>query len=136
MGMLGVMEKDSEGRFVTKSGGESMTKQSFADEVNINSILKRFEKTGMVTHLNEGEPFYGDVSELVGFQDALNVVAKGTQLFMALSAEVRERFANDPARLIAFLDDDGNYEEAVRLGIVNKRPDSPAEAAPVVEPPK
>lgn len=131
MGMLGVMEKDAEGRFVTKSGGESMVKQSFADECNINTIVKRFEKTGMITHLNEREPFYGDVSELVGYDEALNVVARSQELFMSLSAEVRERFANDPARLISFLDDEGNLDEAVKLGIVVKRPDPPAAGAPV-----
>ena len=52
----------------------SMTKQSFADEVDINKVVARYEKTGMLDHVNRRQPFYGDVSEIRSYQESLNVV--------------------------------------------------------------
>jgi len=86
-------------------GGPSMTKQSFADETDINKIVARFEKTGLIEHLNSREPFYGDVSDIVGYQEALNVVQKADDLFNAYPAKVRERFDNDPVKFIEFISD-------------------------------
>lgn len=113
--------------------GKSMTKQAFKDEVDINKIVKQFEKTGMVEHLNENQPFYGDVSELKGYQEALNVVNEADALFMAMSPAIRERFDNDPAKMIRFLEDPKNNKEAVDLGMVVEQP---KEKEAVKEPPK
>lgn len=102
--------------------GPGLTQQSFADEVDINKIVAKLDKTGMIAHLNAAQPFYGDVSGLISFQDAQNIVARGEELFMSLTADIRERFLNDPARLIAFLNDEANRDEAVKLGIVTPKP--------------
>lgn len=127
MGMLGIRTE------VDCSVEPSMTKQSFRDEVDINKIVAKFERTGMITHLQKSTPFYGDVSALVGYQDALNVVNEAELLFSSMSAEVRERFANDPAKMIEFLSDERNVDEAVKLGLVVRRPE-PVKAEPVPEP--
>lgn len=129
-------------RFENLACGASMTKQSFADEVDINKILARFDKTGMISHLNQGQPFYGDVSEIADYQTALNVVHQAETLFGQMSAEIRERFGNDPALMIKFLDDPQNLQEAIDLGMVVKRPEvasggdsggKPAEGAPAAK---
>lgn len=109
-----------------REGGPSLTKQSFRDEVNINKIIARYEKTGMVEHLNKKAPFYGDVSGLVDYQSALNVVKEAEDLFMGMSAEIRSRFNNDPQLMIEFLSDARNKEEAIKLGIVNPDPSKKA----------
>lgn len=128
MGMLGIHDG--------VDTGPGKTKQSFRDEVNINKIVASFEKTGMVTHLNSREPFYGDVSEIVSYQDALNIVNKANELFNGMDARVRERFANDPAKMIEFLEDEKNLDEAVKLGMAVKRPEVviPDPIPPVVVP--
>ena len=102
--------------------GSSRTKQSFRDECDINRIISRFEKTGMIESLNGKTPFYGDVSDLVGYQDALNVVSEAEALFMSMSAEVRDRFSNDPSKMIAFLSDVRNKDEAIKMGMVIPEP--------------
>lgn len=116
--------------------GPGLTKQAFANEVDINKIVAGFEKTGMVTHLNSKEPFYGDVSALVGYQECLDIVQKADELFMGMDARVRERFKNDPVEMIAFLQDEKNIDEAVTLGMVVKRPETglPAPIPPVPNP--
>lgn len=110
----------------------SRTKQSFRDEVNINKIIARHARTGMVEHVNKRAPFYGDVSDVASYQEALGVVLEAERLFAAMSSTVRERFANDPAKMVEWLGDPGNLDEAVKLGMAVKRPVAPV--APVVVP--
>lgn len=114
--------------------GPSRTKQSFREKVNVNSIVARYNKTGMVDHVSSKTPFYGDVSNIASYQEALAVVASANDLFNAMDSRVRERFANDPLRMIQFLQDPSNLDEAIKLGMVAKRPEEPVEApvAPVV----
>lgn len=94
----------------------SRTKQSFSDETNINNIMANFIKTGLLEYVNKHEPQYGDVSGL-DFQTAMNTVALGREMFDELPASIRERFSNDPARFLDFVDDPANDEEAIKLGI-------------------
>lgn len=118
--------------------GPGRTKQSFKDEVDINKIIARFEKTGMVDHVNQGKPFYGDVSAVRSYREALECVRIAEDLFMGYPAGIRERFDNDPAKLIEFLDDRKNLAEAIELGLVQKAPDSksdPKASDKTVEPP-
>lgn len=101
----------------------SMTKQEFRDECDINQIMARYEKTGQLPSVNYRQPMYGDVSSLASFHDAMNTVVQAEQMFMALPAELRDRFGNDPAQMLKFLDDPENKDEAIRLGIVNAPPE-------------
>lgn len=102
--------------------GKSRTKQAFKEQTDINKIIARFNKTGMITHLNRKAPFYGDVSGFVDYQDALEKVAAAQELFRGMSSEVRERFDNDPAKMVAFLNNPSNLDEAIKLGMAVKRP--------------
>jgi len=56
------------------------------------------------------------------YQSAANAVIAANQSFAALPAKIRNRFNNDPAALLAFIEDDANAEEAYALGIL-KRPE-------------
>lgn len=107
-----------------------LTIQADKDEVDINKIMKKIENGRMVNILQR-EPFYGDVSEFNGLQDAIMKVEKANGLFNDLPASVRERFANDPAEMIKFLEDDKNLDEAVELGICSPRPKTPVEPATI-----
>lgn len=107
--------------------GQSMTKQSFRDQVNINKIVARYRKTGMIDHVNGATPFYGDVSQFTSYQDAVNTVLRANELFAGMSSDVRKRFENDPQKMIDFLQDEKNLDEAVKLGMVVKRPVEPQE---------
>lgn len=127
MGMLGIHEG------VDCSVEPSRTKQSFRDDVNINKIIARFDRTGMVSHLNSKTPFYGDVSSIVGYQEALNKVKEADELFGRMSAEIRNRFKNDPALMIEFLSDPVNNAEALKLGMIVAPPE-PVVAEPAVDP--
>lgn len=114
---------------------QGKTKQSFRDECDINVIMRRFEQTGELP-LNQRPMLFGDCPDL-DFQGAMQVVTGARERFMALPSDIRDRFANDPQRLISFISDPGNREEAERLGLVQKRQDRApgAPATPVPAPP-
>lgn len=104
------------------TGDPGMTKQEFAEESDINNIMRRYVDFGQLPPSAVIEPSYGDVSDVGDFMDAQNRVLLARQQFEALPSRVRDRFANDPARLVAFLADASNRAEAIELGLV-KRPD-------------
>ena len=111
--------------------GPSLTKQSFAEECDFNFVMARYEKTGIIPHLEARLPQYTDVSSMVDYQEAHNLVISARASFDALPAAVRERFNNDPSSLIAFLGGENNRSEAEKLGLVTPKviPAAPLQAA-------
>lgn len=109
---------------------ERLTVQGERDMADINKIIQRMEKTGTILGPTR-EPFYGDVSGFTGLADALEMVQNARELFMQIPASIREKFDNDPVKMVAFLEDPGNLDAAVEMGLVEKRPDVvPAEPVP------
>lgn len=108
---------------------DSVVQHQFAEEVDINTIVRRFGLTGELPN-GIGMPVSGDFSAVTDFHTAMNMVRQAEESFMLLPGEVRERFANDPAKVIAFLDDPANRDEAVRLGIVAPPPEVVPDSPP------
>lgn len=97
--------------------GPAKTKQAFKDECDINTIMRRYEQSGVLLHLARGEPQYVDATSL-DYQASMELVVQAREAFAALPARVRERFQNDPSQMLAFVEDEGNREEAIKLGLV------------------
>lgn len=97
------------------------TQQQYREECDINTIARNFGITG---RLPEGVrmPTFGDFSDVSDYQSALNAARRASQSFMAMPAEVRERFANSPQKFLEFCSDARNRDEAVRLGLVAAPP--------------
>lgn len=102
-------------RVFSPHGGVSLTAQEYKDESDINVILKRYAAGDNTVVRSSG--VFADVSALGDFQSSLEVVRRATEDFAALPADIRERFGNDPAALVAFLSDSSHDEEAVKLGL-------------------
>lgn len=92
------------------------TKQAYKDEVDINTIVKRFGVTGQVPATRQA-PLQGDFAAAMTYQDAMNALVRARESFDELSSDVRKRFHNDPAEFVAFVEDEKNAAEAVKLGI-------------------
>lgn len=108
---------------------DDRTKQEFKDETNINVIMKRYGVTGEWPQTT-AFPQSGDFVAAASFHEAMNVIAQAQQAFSEVPSHIRARFENDPAKFEAFLRDDKNRDEAVRLGLVPK-PIDPVEAPPM-----
>lgn len=120
-------------RVMQRTIGDSLTEQAHANEVDINSIVSRYTRTGMLPSRG-GSPAYGDFSGVVDYQTCLDAVASAQAEFMKLPAQVRKEFDNDPGKLLAFLQDEDNRDEAIRLGLIENVP--PVEAAAPPEAPE
>lgn len=133
---------------------QSMTRQEFADEANVNNILKRYATTGvfydpLTTVKASRKPLFGDFTRFKDFQSAQDAIIEAREAFDALPVEIREKFNYDPVKLVDWLQDPSNREEAIKLGFIEKaaeaakpEPQKAAEAAeaavedPVKEPVK
>lgn len=118
------------------SSPPSMTKQSFAAECDINNIMKQFQKTGMLNHVNAKAQsgIYADLPDEVDFQTAMNTVMQGEEAFASLPSKLRTRFGNDPAEFLAFVSDPANADELVELGLATKPPAPPPAPLPSPSP--
>jgi phage internal scaffolding protein len=100
---------------------KSLTKQSFAEEADINTIVRKFLQTGELP-TNVRLPTYGDFTGLTDYHAAMNAVAQANEAFDQLPANIRTRFHNDPGEFVDFCSDDKNREEAIKLGLVPPPP--------------
>lgn len=115
------------------SGDPMITQQHMRDECDINTIVQRFIRTGQIP---EGTDFADiDVSDVGDYQDALNMIREADEQFMNLPSAIRDRFRNDPARLLEFVYNPANQDEAVKLGLVKPVSEPETAPAPAPEPP-
>lgn len=104
--------------------GASLTHQSMAAETDINNIMRKFEKTGILEHRNTFEGKYGDFTDIpMDYHESMNAVLAANDMFTTLPAKIRRRFGNDPSQFLDFVGDPSNSEEMIRLGLA-KAPQS------------
>lgn len=103
-------------RVFTVNEDPSLTDQSQAKEADINEIIRKFERTGQITHLAKNRGIYADLSMLTDLQTAMEEVKFAEEAFMTIPADIRAKFDNDPTKLISFLANPANDDEAIKLG--------------------
>lgn len=104
-------------RVVIEPVGESMTQQHFKEEVDVRNIIKRYDSTGLIQHVQRGQAQYGDFSQTVGFKEALDMVNSAKHSFMELPAELRREFNNDAGEFYTFVSDPANSEKLIEMGL-------------------
>lgn len=102
----------------------SLAVQAPKEECDINNIVKRYLRTGELPQVVQG--VYADVSQLSDLATAMEIVDQADAAFMALPAEIRREFDNDPRKLVEFAADPSNLERAYELGLAVR----PLDAAP------
>jgi phage internal scaffolding protein len=99
----------------------SLAQQHMKDECDINVIIERFGVTGELPNAPVS-PQYGDFSGVTDYHSALNQINATMDDFMALPAKLRVRFDHDPVKLLEFLQNDTNRDEAIQLGLIDGQP--------------
>ncbi|QXP08198.1 MAG: internal scaffolding protein [Arizlama microvirus] len=94
------------------------TKQEFAQECDINNIMSRYLKTGIIDHVRDSHPQFLDASP-IEFQEAMELVAQASTLFEELPSSIRNRFENDATKLLEFVHDPSNIAESVAMGFLD-----------------
>lgn len=106
---------------------KSLTRQSEMQGADINAIMQRYEKTGVLP-MDVREAVFTDVSEIGSFRDALEIMRAAERGFMELSPAMREKFGNDPVAFLDFASRPENRPELEKLGVL-----AAPEGAPIVE---
>lgn len=119
------------------SDDPSLAQQHMRDETDINIMVARFQRTGL-PEVPPALPGVQDFVDVHDFRSAMQAVIDAQRAFGDLPSATRERFGNDPGRLLDFVADSSNHDEAVRLGLVRAPvvpADPPAPPAPLDPPP-
>lgn len=115
--------KDVQTHFIDENGErlQTSTKQSDRDKCDVNAIIARAKKGHVITHVRDTPGRYQDVTSVGDFRESMNKVVAAQAAFEALPAALRKRFHNDPEEFLGFVADNGNYDEAVKLGLVEPK---------------
>jgi len=109
-------------RVRVKPVGKSMTKQSLADESNINMIMDRYTKTGIIDHVATYGAHYSEMPTLHDFHEAMTLVTEAQQMFEELPAQTRSDFKNDPAEFLDFVTNPENEAAMIEMGLAAPHP--------------
>ncbi len=113
----------------------SMTEQSHQDSCDVNKIMARYVKTGVIDHLNKYGPMYGDIPS-IDLQEAIEIQKKANEMFGDLPSAVRNKFENEPGLFLDFVQDPANKSEMVELGLSNGEEEAQVIEQKPVEPEK
>lgn len=96
------------------------TQQQFKDECDINILYSRYLETGEIPQVLDEGLAYGDFTGIFDFKTAMNAVRAAEETFTQLPARIKNRFDNDPQKLLEFMNKEENRDEAEFLGLVTK----------------
>lgn len=83
-------------------GGEVITQQHFREETDINVIVQRFGLTGQLPRGAVLNGVYGDFTGITDYESAVATIEAAQVRFNQLPPELREKFENDPGRLVEY----------------------------------
>lgn len=110
----------------------SKTKQAFAEELDVNNIIKKYNKTGVLQKMHDFEGIFGDFKSQ-DFQDAMNTVINAEQVFLEVPSKIRAQFNNDPGAFIDFATNKDNLKQMREWGLAMPEPEPGIEPAPAME---
>ena len=102
---------------------ENLVQQQFKDQCDINNIMAKFQKTGVVDHVKQYGSKYGEVNGQT-FLEAMYLVTNAQTMFNDLPSKARTFFENDPAKFLDYVEgmpDDGQEREnkLIELGLAH-----------------
>lgn len=103
----------------------SVTKQSFKEECDINTIMAKYQYNGELPILNQQFPQYLDCTG-IEFQTYVDYVAQARDMFAALPSKIRNTFDNDPARFVDFCSQEANRAQLKEWGLLAPEVTKPA----------
>lgn len=93
------------------------TEQHHKDTCDVNKIITKYDKTGLIIHANTMEAQYGDMTGM-DYKEALDKVMEIRNDFNLMPSKIRKRFNNNPEEYLRFMENPANRDEAIKLGLV------------------
>jgi phage internal scaffolding protein len=101
----------------------TLTVQYEKDMCDINRIMAKYQKTGLIDHVSRYQGQYADVANTPTYQEAMQTIINANAAFQSLPSAIRDRFANDPARFLEFVHNPENKDEMARMGLLKVKED-------------
>jgi len=121
---------DKRAKYIITDWGKSLTRQEFANDTDINTIVKR-AKLGQFVVQNRSQALYDDISQYGDYQTMYERKLEIDKEFVKIPSEIRKKFANNPNALAIWVKDPKNEQEAIKLGLrLPKTPDTRPEPPP------
>lgn len=147
---MGIMTKTNTGMKTTvrKNGtrrvqsipiGKTMTEQSHKNTTDINKIIEKYDKNGILTHVNSMDGIKDNMLTASGadFKTAMDLITAADTNFARLPLVLKQKFKNSPEKLLDFVNNPDNHQEAFNLGLRGDAPTPPdPPAAPPAEAPE
>lgn len=93
---------------------EGRTEQQHVKACDINTIMAKYQKTGVIDHVNKYAARYGDI-EPITFFDAQNIVADAKTQFEELPAYIRDQFENDVGQYLELMTTDEGVDQLKKM---------------------
>lgn len=98
---------------------EPITDQSMTSDTDINIIVSRYKKTGVMPSMPiQQAAQYFDTTKVASFQDAHNRIAAAKSAFQQLPSQLRALMDNDPMKAEAFFKNPDNFAELEKHGFL------------------
>lgn len=75
--------------------------------------MAKYQKTGLIDHVNQHGPTYGDQPAADDYHAAMNMVANTNSVFAELPSTVRDAFENDPSQYLEYIADTDRREALI-----------------------
>lgn len=120
---------------LTDVGEYSMTREEFADECDINNIMKNYDPNSWLPKMGR-EPIYYDFVDMPDLQSAMHHMRDANEAFMRLPASVRKEFDHDAIAFVDFAQNPDNLGKMREWGLAapEKLKDPPLEVRVVPDP--
>lgn len=105
---------------VTLDAKGGKTKSEFKEECDLNVLMARYKKTGILPAGRNAMPQYFDASEVPDFHQAMQLVIDAEVAFMRLPASVRKQFGNDPTAFLEYATDPKNVDQMRKWGLADE----------------
>lgn len=114
---------------------ERRTKSEFLKDCDINLIMAKYKKTGILpSSARSAAARYGDFSQVPTFAEMQDKINAAQEVFAALPAKVRKQFDNDPSQFLQAAETAEGRELMKQLGlgrsVDTESPKQPEEVPP------
>lgn len=99
--------------------GEGAAEQCHKQECDINTIVNKYQKTGVIQHQSKHEARYDDMTG-EDFHTAMNIVTAAQAMFDELPSHVRKRVDNDPGKFFDYVQNPANQQELIDIGLADQ----------------
>ncbi len=111
------------------SQDKMLTEQHHARSCDINTIMAKYLKTGVLDHVSKYAGTYGDVSQ-ADYQKSMNLIKSVESEFEDLPAYVRDEFENDASQYLEAMQSDEGVAKLQAIRPPGERYEKTGEPSP------